>query len=68
VTAIRRLEEASKVPINIWSQKDLQAAGIKGIDELASLTPSMQLAGISDVGPAALTCFRYAGSGTEVPA
>jgi iron complex outermembrane recepter protein len=63
VTANRRLEDASKVPINmvVWSQKDLQAAGIKGIDELASLTPSMQLAATTDVGPGALTLVAIRG-------
>ena len=63
VTANRRLEDASKVPINmvVWSQKDLQAAGIKGIDELASLTPSMQLAATTDVGPGTLTLLAIRG-------
>src|SRR6516164_9115748 len=45
VTARRREEEQRKVPINmvVWSQEDLQTLGVKGIDEIAYMTPSVQL-------------------------
>jgi iron complex outermembrane recepter protein len=46
VTATRREESLEHVPISIsaLSQADLYAGGIKGIDEIATITPGLQLA------------------------
>jgi outer membrane receptor protein involved in Fe transport len=63
VTANRRLEEASKVPIDmvVWSQEDLERAGIKDVSEIASLTPSMQFDMTPDSGPGAITFLSIRG-------
>jgi outer membrane receptor protein involved in Fe transport len=44
VTATRREEVASRVPIDmmVWTQDAMEASGVKGMADLASLTPTMQ--------------------------
>ncbi|MBV8146215.1 MAG: STN domain-containing protein, partial [Gammaproteobacteria bacterium] len=44
VTATRREEAVNRVPINmvVWTQDAMEASGVKGMGELASLTPAMQ--------------------------
>jgi outer membrane receptor protein involved in Fe transport len=44
VTATRREEAVNRVPINmvVWTQDAMEASGIKGMADLASLTPAMQ--------------------------
>ena len=44
VTATRREEAANRVPIDmvVWTQDAMQAAGVKGMSDLGSLTPAMQ--------------------------
>ncbi len=46
VTATRREESLEKVPVSIsaLSQSDLNEGGIKSIDDIASITPGLQLA------------------------
>jgi len=63
VTARKREEEQSKVPINmvVWSQEDLQTLGVKGIDEIAYMTPSVQLDVWGDLGGPAATSLSIRG-------
>jgi len=63
VTARRREEEQRKVPINmvVWSQEDLQTLGVKGIDEIAYMTPSVQLDVWGDLGGPAATSLSIRG-------
>src|SRR6516164_2372853 len=44
VTATRREETVNRVPINmvVWTQDAMEASGVKGMADLASLTPTMQ--------------------------
>jgi outer membrane receptor protein involved in Fe transport len=44
VTATRREEAVSRVPIDmtVWTQDAMEASGVKGMADLASLTPAMQ--------------------------
>ena len=44
VTARRRSEPLGKVPISaaVWTQEAMEASGVKGIDELAFLTPGVE--------------------------
>jgi len=44
VTATRREETVNRVPINmvVWTQDAMEASGVKGMGELALLTPAMQ--------------------------
>jgi iron complex outermembrane recepter protein len=44
VTATRREEAMNRVPIDlvVWTQDGMEASGIKGIDQIGSLTPSVQ--------------------------
>jgi outer membrane receptor protein involved in Fe transport len=63
VSARRREEEQSKVPINmvVWSQGDLQASGVKIIDQIGYMTPSVQLDTYGDVGGGTLTNLTIRG-------
>ena len=63
VTARKREEEQSKVPINmvVWSQEDLQALDVKGMDEIAYMTPSVQLDVWGDLGGPAATTLTIRG-------
>jgi outer membrane receptor protein involved in Fe transport len=63
VTARKREEEQSKVPINmvVWSQEDLQTLGVKGMDEIAYMTPSVQLDVWGDLGGPATTTLTIRG-------
>src|SRR5215472_7517413 len=44
VTPTRREEAVNRVPINmvVWTQDAMEASGVKGMADLASLTPAMQ--------------------------
>jgi hypothetical protein len=44
VTATRREEATNRVPIDmaVWTQDAMQASGVKGMSDLASLTPAVQ--------------------------
>jgi iron complex outermembrane recepter protein len=44
VTATRREETVNRVPIDmmVWTQDAMEASGVKGMADLASLTPAMQ--------------------------
>jgi outer membrane receptor protein involved in Fe transport len=52
VTARRRQEPLRDVPISaaVWTQEAMQAAGVKGIDEIASLTPGVEFDFVSRFG------------------
>jgi iron complex outermembrane recepter protein len=63
VTANRYLQDASKVPINmvVWTADDLTASGVKSIDQIAFLTPSVQLDRFGDIGGGTLTDITIRG-------
>lgn len=63
VTATRRNEGINKVPISInaFSQAALEASGVKGIDQIASLTPGVQFDQTSSFGPGTLTNIAIRG-------
>jgi outer membrane receptor protein involved in Fe transport len=63
VTARRREEEQSKVPISmaVLSVEDLRNSGVTSIDDLAALVPSVQFDMTSDVGAGALTFLNIRG-------
>ena len=55
VTATRREQQASRVPIDlaVWTQEDMEASGVKDIEQLAALTPGVEFdarAGIASNG------------------
>jgi outer membrane receptor protein involved in Fe transport len=45
----------------VWSQEDLQALGVKGMDEIAYMTPSVQLDVWGDIGGPATTTLTIRG-------
>ncbi len=63
VTARRRAEALNKVPIDmaVWSQEDLEVSGVKGIEELGSLTPSVHFDMTPDIGPGGITYLSIRG-------
>jgi iron complex outermembrane recepter protein len=52
VTATRREERASNVPISmaVWSQPAMEASGVKGIAELGALTPGVEFDFATNIG------------------
>jgi len=63
VTARRREEEQGRVPISmiVWSQEDLQASSVTSIDQIAYMTPSLQLDTYGELGGGALTNLTIRG-------
>jgi outer membrane receptor protein involved in Fe transport len=63
VTARRREEEQSKVPISIavLSMEDLRNTGVTSIDDLGALVPSVQFSQTSDLGPGGVTYLNIRG-------
>ena len=63
VTGTRGQEPLRKVPIDmaVWSQADLEASGVKGISEIASLTPSARFDMTPEVGSGAITYLSIRG-------
>lgn len=63
VTARRREEDQSKVPIDmvVWSADDLKASDIKSIDQLAYLTPSVQFDRYGELGGGSLNNLTIRG-------
>ncbi len=63
VTARRREEALNAVPINmvVWSRDNLTASGVKGISEIASLTPSMRFDMTPDIGPGTVSFLSIRG-------
>jgi outer membrane receptor protein involved in Fe transport len=63
VTARRREEEQSKVPISmaVLSMEDLRNSGVTSIDDLGALVPSLWFSQTSDLGPGALTYLNIRG-------
>jgi outer membrane receptor protein involved in Fe transport len=63
VTARRREEEQSKVPISmvVLSMEDLRNSGVTSIDDLGPLVPSLQFSQVSDLGPGAITYLNIRG-------
>jgi iron complex outermembrane recepter protein len=63
VTATRRLEDIQKVPISIvaFSAADLAASGVKGIDQLAALTPGVEFDQNTAYGSGTLTNIAIRG-------
>ena len=57
VTATRREDRATNVPISmvVWSQEAMEASGVKGIDEIGLLTPGVEFAWDTGIGPGDLT-------------
>lgn len=52
VSARRREEEQGKVPISmvVWSADDLKVSGVNSIDQIAYMTPSVQLDTYGEIG------------------
>jgi len=63
VTARRREEEQSKVPISmaVLSMDDLRNSGVTSIDDLGALVPSVQFNQTSEFGPGGLTYLNIRG-------
>jgi iron complex outermembrane receptor protein len=57
VTARRREERASQVPIDIaiWNHEAMERAGVKSISDLAGLTPAVEYDYYPDLGPGNFT-------------
>ena len=57
VTATRREDRASNVPISmvVWSHEAMEASGVKGIDEIGLLTPGVEFAWDTGIGPGVIT-------------
>jgi iron complex outermembrane recepter protein len=69
VTATRRSESVEKVPISIaaLSQNDLAESGIKGITDIAALTPGLQLTAPVGIVPT-ITTISIRGLNTDTGA
>jgi iron complex outermembrane receptor protein len=63
VTATRRQQDLQKVPISIaaFTAADLAASGVKGIDQLAALTPGIEFDQNSSYGSGTLTNIAIRG-------
>jgi outer membrane receptor protein involved in Fe transport len=63
VTANRREEQQSKVPISIatWTQESMAASGAKTIADLAMLTPGVEFDFYPDIGPGTWTNIAIRG-------
>jgi outer membrane receptor protein involved in Fe transport len=63
VTARRREEEQSKVPISmtVLSMDDLRNSGVTSVDDLGALVPSLQFSQTSDLGSGTLTYLNIRG-------
>jgi outer membrane receptor protein involved in Fe transport len=63
VTARRREEEQSKVPISmaVLSMEDLRNSGVTSIDDLGALVPSLQFSQSPDLGAGAVTYLNIRG-------
>jgi len=63
VTATRRAEAVNNVPVDmaVWTADAMRASGIKGMSELASLTPAMQFQTIGDLGGSGVSYLSMRG-------
>jgi outer membrane receptor protein involved in Fe transport len=63
VTATRRMEEASSVPISmvVWSQEAMVASGVKGMPEIGALTPGVGFDWRSNIGSGVYTIVEMRG-------
>src|ERR1700736_989640 len=66
VTAERRSENLQKVPIavSVYTSADLATQGIRGLTDLANITPSLQF---TFVGPAQSPFLRGVGTNSSFP-
>jgi iron complex outermembrane receptor protein len=63
VTASRRQEQASRVPISmaVWSQETMEASGVKSMADLGSLTPAVEFDFFPDDGAGIFTNIAIRG-------
>jgi len=63
VTATRRTEEMSSVPISmiVWSQEAMTASGVKGMPEIGALTPGVGFDWRSNIGSGVYTIVEMRG-------
>ena len=63
VTATRREEQASDVPISmfVWSQEAMETSGIKGMTEIGAMTPGLGFDWRSNVGAGVYTALEMRG-------
>ena len=68
VTATKRTESLSKVPISIsaYSREALEASGVKSVQDLAALTPGVEFDNSSGFGPGTLTNIAIRGINSSV--
>ena len=68
VTATRRSEYASQVPISmgVWTQDDMTSSGVKDIAGLADLTPGVEFDSYPDYGPGIETNIAIRGINARV--
>ncbi len=68
VTANKRAEPLSKVPISIqaYSREDLETSGVKNIAELAALTPGVEFDQSSGFGPGTLNNISIRGVNSAI--
>ena len=68
VTANKRQEEASKVPISIaaYNEEGLEASGVKSFGDLAALTPGVEFDTSSGFGPGTMTNIAIRGINSSV--
>jgi iron complex outermembrane recepter protein len=68
VTANKRAEPLSKVPISIqaYTREDLEASGVKSIAELAELTPGVEFDQSSGFGPGTLNNISIRGVNSAI--
>jgi iron complex outermembrane recepter protein len=68
VTATKRVEPLSKVPISIsaYSREALEASGVKDLSDLARITPGVEFDSSSGFGPGTLTNIAIRGINSPV--
>jgi iron complex outermembrane recepter protein len=68
VTATKRSEALSKVPISIsaYNREALQASGVKSVGDLAALTPGVEFDNSSGFGPGTLTNIAIRGINSSI--
>jgi iron complex outermembrane recepter protein len=68
VTATKRTEALSKVPISIsaYNREALQASGVKSVMDLAALTPGVEFDNSSGFGPGTLTNIAIRGINSSI--